>query len=88
VKYVVEYGPASSREAAQTHFPAHRARYAEFVDEGTLLMIGTFTDMSGAIGVFTSREAAEEFVKDDPFVLEGVVTSHTIREWNEVLSES
>jgi len=23
----------------------------------------------GALGVFTAREAAEEFVKDDPFVL-------------------
>ncbi len=84
----MEYSPPSSREAAQQHFPAHKARYAEYVDKGTLLMIGTFTDMSGAMGVFTSRGAAEEFVKGDPFVINGVVTRWTIREWNEVLSES
>jgi hypothetical protein len=35
--------------------------------------------------VFTSREAAEEFVAGDPFVLGGVVASHELRPWNEVL---
>jgi uncharacterized protein YciI len=35
--------------------------------------------------VFTSREAAEEFIAGDPFVVNGVVASWTIRPWNEVL---
>ena len=35
--------------------------------------------------IFTTREAAEEFVRSDPFVLDGVVRSWTIREWNEAL---
>jgi hypothetical protein len=35
------------------------------------------------MAVFTSREAAEEFAGGDPFVLNGVVRSWQIREWNE-----
>lgn len=33
-----------------------------------------------------NREAAEELVREDPFVLNAVVGRVTIREWNEVLA--
>ena len=39
----------------------------------------------GSMSIFTSREAAEEFAKGDPFVLNNVVRAWHIREWNEVL---
>jgi uncharacterized protein len=70
-------------------FPAHAVRLREFRDRGTLLMVGTFGDpqAEGSMAIFSTREAAEEFVKDDPFVLEGVVRKWTIREWNESLAE-
>ena len=50
-------------------------------------MIGPFTDepAGSALGVFTSRAAAEEFVRADPFVTNGVVAKWTIREWMEAL---
>ena len=53
-----------------------------------LLMVGTFDEpMNGdAMGVFTTREAAEEFVAGDPFVVHGVVAEWTVRPWNEVLT--
>ena len=38
------------------------------------------------MAVFTSREAAEEFAKGDPFVLNGVVRSWHVREWGEALA--
>jgi hypothetical protein len=38
-----------------------------------------------AMGVFTTRAAAEAFVRADPFVTHGLVARWTIREWNEVL---
>jgi hypothetical protein len=38
-------------------------------------------------GGFGSWEAAEEFVRDDPFVNESVVNAWTLREWDEVASE-
>jgi uncharacterized protein YciI len=33
-----------------------------------------------------SRQAAEEFARNDPFVVHGVVRGWSIREWNEALS--
>jgi hypothetical protein len=36
--------------------------------------------------VFTSRAAAEEFARDDPFMLNGVVGRCTIHDWNEDLA--
>jgi uncharacterized protein YciI len=87
VKYVVTYESGDDVSAkAPIHFPAHKARWQEFRERGELLMIGTFSDLSGAMGIFTSLEAAEEFVKGDPFVLQGVVRSYQIREWNEAIA--
>jgi hypothetical protein len=39
------------------------------------------------MAIFDTREAAEEFVRDDPFVLEGVVRNWIIREWSEAVDE-
>ena len=69
---------------AVEHFPAHKARYTEFMDRGVLLALGPFTDRSGSMAVFTSREAAEELASGDPFVLGGVVSKWFVREWREV----
>jgi uncharacterized protein YciI len=91
MKYVVLYeaGP-DFRSQAMLHFPAHQALWHRFRAEGTLLMIGPFTDepAGGAMGIFTTRAAAEAFIAADPFVTHGVVARFTIREWNEVLSAS
>lgn len=87
MKYVLFYESAPDVVAAKApaHFAAHRARWASYQQAGTLLLIGPFTDATGALGVFTTREAAEEFAKGDPFVLHGVVTDWSIKEWNEAL---
>lgn len=72
---------------ALEHFAAHRARLDEFHARGTLLMAGAYgMPPVGALGIFTSREAAEEFSKEDPFVVHGVVSKVTIQDWNEVLA--
>ncbi len=87
-KHVVFYESADDvRSKAPAHFPAHRARWHEFRDRGSLLMIGTFADpqQDGSMAIFTTREAAEEFVKGDPFVLHRVVRRWRILEWNEAL---
>ncbi len=74
---------------AREHFPAHRERLDAFHARGTLLMAGNLVDGSGrALGIFTTQEAAEEFVAGDPFVIHGVVVKTTIAPWNEVLFES
>ena len=73
---------------APAHFPAHQARLQEFHGRGEILMVGTFGDPQeqGSMAIFPTREAAEAFVEGDPFVLEGVVRRHEIREWNEILA--
>ena len=68
---------------APIHFPAHKARIDAFSARGVLEAIGPFADpRDGAMGIFADREAAEEFVAGDPFVLEGVVRAHRILEWH------
>ena len=65
---------------------AHRERPAEFHERGLLLLVGTSSDAPvGAGAVSTTREAAEEPAADDPFLRHGVVGSHRVREWDEVL---
>jgi uncharacterized protein YciI len=86
-KYVLQYESAEDvRAKAPLHFAAHKAHWHAFRDQGTLLMIGTFSDLEGSMAVFSSREAAEEFAPSDPFVLNGVVSSWRDREWNEAIS--
>jgi uncharacterized protein YciI len=88
VKYVLFYESAADIAAkAPPHFAAHRARWADFHARGVLLMIGPFANaQDGAMAIFTTREAAEEFAAGDPFVRHGVVRRWHIREWNEALS--
>lgn len=87
MKYVMFYELADGAAAlAQQHFPAHLARLTAFQQRGLLLMVGTFSDSPiGAMGIFTSREAVEEFMADDPFLRHGVVGSSRVREWDEIL---
>ncbi len=35
----------------------------------------------------TSREAAEEFARSDPFVVNGVVSFWEVREWDEAVGD-
>jgi hypothetical protein len=35
--------------------------------------------------IFRSRQAAEEFSQQDPFILEGLVKSFVIRDWNDTM---
>ena len=86
-KHVLFYESADDVLAkAPEHYPAHSARCDDFHARGSLLMVGTFADpeADGSMAIFASREAAEEFVRDDPFVLNDVVRAWRIVEWNEV----
>lgn len=68
-------------------FPAHHAYTVDFQRNrpGELLLTGPFAEpveaQPGAMSVFTTRHAAEEFAANDPFVTEGVVDSWSVRTW-------
>ncbi len=88
MKYVLSYEAADDfRTKVPFHFEAHRALWRQFHSAGQLLMVGPFADApaGGAMAIFTTRDAAESFVKADPFVSQGIVARWTIREWNEAL---
>jgi uncharacterized protein YciI len=88
MKYVLLYHSSPDFiEQVPAHIDAHRALWSAFHADERLLMIGPFSDppLGDAMGVFATREAAEEFVRLDPFVAHGIVATWTIREWNEVL---
>lgn len=86
-KYVMFYEPAAEDLArARDHLLAHRDRLDQFQARGTLIMAGPLLDGTNrAIGIFTTREAADEFIAGDPFVIHGVVKRYAVSEWNEVL---
>jgi uncharacterized protein YciI len=83
MKFVSFYEvPPTALAKLKEHFPAHRARLEEFHARGTLLAAGPLGNPpESAMGIFTSREAAEEFIKGDPFVINGLVTWRVL-EWN------
>ena len=88
MKYVLMYESTPDfLQKVLTHIAAHRELWRVFHADNRLLLVGPFTDApaGGAMGVFSTRAAAEEFVRDDPFVTNGIVARWTIREWHEVL---
>jgi uncharacterized protein YciI len=67
-------------------YPRHKQVVDEFAKQGRIIAIGPFANPAGgSMGVFTDRESAEEFIKQDPFVKEGLVGKITVKEWNEIL---
>lgn len=82
----IEDVQASASEA----LAAHLSRSQELRRHGKLLMAGAFLHNAPGeplttMGIFPSREAAEEYAAGDPFVLNGMVTDWYIREWANIL---
>ena len=74
----------ASREAIMAVYPRHKAVVDAFKARGEVIGIGPFADL-GNMGLFRTREAAEEFAKQDPFILEGLIKSFVIRDWNDTM---
>lgn len=89
MKTVVLYesNPNVTMEQMMEVFPEHQANEDRFVKAGKVIGIGPFSvPGEGAMGIFTDRESAEEFVKNDPFVKLGLVSNVTIKEWVDELA--
>jgi len=65
-------------------YPRHKVIVDKFIARGEVIGIGPFSDM-GNMAIFKTRLAAEEFVTEDPFILEGLVKSFVIRDWNDTM---
>jgi uncharacterized protein len=61
---------------------AHLTKIAEAREDGRIVMAGPIGDPpNGALIVFATREAAEEFVPSDPYFEGGVVTEWRVEPW-------
>jgi uncharacterized protein len=83
---VIGEGSGASMEAIMAVYPRHKAVVDAFKDRGDVIGVGPFADR-GNMAIFRSREAAEAFVKQDPFILEGLIKSYVIRDWNDSMLE-
>jgi uncharacterized protein YciI len=87
---LVSYAAAEGfLELAKVHKDAHVSALQSFYDRGLLTAAGPLLDPfnGDAISVFTTREAATEFIDQDPFVRHGVVNKWTVREWQDFFAE-
>jgi uncharacterized protein len=83
MKYVViGVGTGASMDTIMAVYPRHKVLVDELVGRGEVIGIGPFSDR-GNMGIFRTKEAAEEFVRRDPFNLEGLVKEYTVREWHD-----
>jgi uncharacterized protein YciI len=85
VKAVIIGEPSgASMEQIMAVYPRHKVVVEAFKARGEVIGIGPFADR-GNMGIFRTRAAAEEFARQDPFILEGLVKSFVIRDWNDTM---
>ena len=83
MKYVVIGTPSgATMEAIMAVYPRHKILVEEMTARGVVIGIGPFSDL-GNMGIFRTRESAEEFVSRDPFNLEGLVGAYVLKEWDD-----
>ena len=88
MKYVLRYTMADGVDGDRLRalFTEHRKHWETYREDGTLVAIGPMEDPAdGALSVFTTREAAEEFARSDPFVTSGVVGTWDVTGWREAI---
>jgi uncharacterized protein len=83
---IIGEGAGASMEAIMAVYPRHKAVVDAFRARGEVIGIGPFADR-GNMGIFRTRAAAEAFSKQDPFILEGLIKSFVIRDWNDTMLE-
>ncbi|MDQ4119356.1 MAG: YciI family protein [Actinomycetota bacterium] len=89
-RYVLTYRAVSDfLPLVAEHGAGHSARLAEFRERGLVALAGPLLEPfdGTAMAVFTTREAVDEFVRGDPFVLGGLVAGRTVRPWSERLGQ-
>lgn len=81
---VIGESSGATMDVIMAIYPRHKAIVDKYIERGDVIGIGPFADR-GNMAIFKTRAAAEEWVKIDPFILEGVVKSFKIRDWNDNL---
>lgn len=74
----------ATMETIMSVYPRHKAIVEKYIAKDEVIGIGPFGDR-GNMAIFKTRAAAEQFVTEDPFILEGIVKSFVIRDWNDTM---
>jgi uncharacterized protein len=81
---VIGESSGATMDIVMSVYPRHKLVADKFIKSGDVIGMGPFTDR-GNMAIFRTRAAAEQFVKEDPFILEGLVKSFVIRDWDDNL---
>lgn len=81
---VIGESSGATMETIMAIYPRHKLIVDKYIERGDVIGIGPFMDR-GNMAIFKTRAAAEKFVQEDPFILEGMVKSFTIRDWDDNL---
>ena len=81
---VIGESSGASMDTIMEVYPRHKAVVDKYIAQGEVIGIGPFADR-GNMAIFRTRAAAEKFVAEDPFILEGLVKSFVIRDWNDTM---
>ena len=65
-------------------YPRHKVIVDKYIKMGEVIGIGPFGDR-GNMAIFKTRAAAEQFVTEDPFILEGIVKSFVMKDWHDTM---
>jgi uncharacterized protein YciI len=79
-------------ERRDPYRPGHLELAKRLIEQGKCLYGGPIgnpgmTVPDGALFVFADEESAASFAKEDPYMAAGLITGHTIQEWNVILSK-
>lgn len=81
---VIGESSGASMETIMAVYPRHKTIAEKYINNGHIIGMGPFVG-GGNMAIFKTREAAEQWVKEDPFILEGLVKSFVIKDWNDNL---
>ncbi|MBL8522059.1 MAG: YciI family protein [Betaproteobacteria bacterium] len=90
--YLLFYDVVTDYTTARTPYRKSHLLHAMAAHQrGEIILAGALTNPAdGAVLVFQgdSPKVAEDFASADPYVLNGVVTSWRVREWNTVVGDN
>ena len=80
--YALNYVYGGPQDILTEHRPAHRAFLRELHERGVVIVSGPLEGDAALIVLRADgAEEIERIIAEDPLVVHGVVTEHTIREW-------
>lgn len=82
MNYYAAYSPMKDAEKSQQYRADHLAYLEKLAEEGKVFAKGRFTDGTGGLVIYIAEsfQEVEEFVKNDPYVIQGA-RGYDIHEW-------